>query len=291
MTGAPVVLSSSLIIREPRESEFAACRILLPDAAAHSPGRIFRLAFDSAKPSIAGAVCYHDDSQALTHLRLHVVKSWRRSGVGSCLLSYVVDEARRLARSRVFADTDLKKEPDAEAFLTSRGFHRISRLTSVRGPLLGRGPKAALLNQLVAKAQEFPAESRFVSITEAPSDQMFKLYSDYIESVPLLEDMLRTLKPERYQESVVVMAGDRVIAFLLAQVSGPCVRIPALVVVPEYRGRGMANRMIRVLEDRLDDSVVEAQFNFEDSATFTAKLVSQFGHEVVRIAARFERRI
>jgi hypothetical protein len=66
------------------------------------------------------------------------------------------------------------------------------------------------------------------------------------------------------------------------------VHVPALVVVPEYRGRGMANRMVRILEDRLGDTVDYGEFDFTDAAPFTAKLAAEFGHEVLRIAARFE---
>ena len=280
-----------LIIREPRESEFAVCRMLLPDAASDPTGRFFRLAFDSAKRSIAGALAYQDDSGSLTNVRLHVVKSRRRSGVGSFLLNYVLDEARRLGRQRVLVDTDLKKEPEAEAFLIACGFQRIGRLTSVRGPLIGRGPKAALFNHLLAKAEEFPPESRLVSIGEAPADQIFKLYSDYIANVPGLADMQGAFQLEQHRDSVVVMSGERVIGFLLAKVSGGIVHVPALAVVPEYRGRGMTNRMVRVLEDSLDKTVDEGQFDFADSATFTAKLAGEFGHHVLRIAARFERKL
>ncbi len=291
MSETPAAAAHSLIIREPRESESAVCRMLLPEAAAHSTGRFFRLAFDSAKPGVAGALAYRDNSEALTNVRLHVVKSRRRSGVGSFLLNYVMDEARRLGRNRVLVDTDLKQEPDAEDFLAARGFQRIGRLTSVRGPLITRGPKAALFNQLVAQAEEFPPESRVVSIGEAPADQIFKLYSDYIANVPGLTDMHRAFQLEQYKASIVVMAGDRVIGFLLAKVTGRKAHVPALVVVPEYRGRGMTNRMIQLGEDAFYEAVDEVQFDFADSAKFTVKLAAEFGHEILRIAARFERKL
>ena len=97
--------SGNFLIREPRESEVAAFRMLLPDAAAHPAGLVFRLAFQQDKPGIAGALSYLDDSKSITNTRLHVVKARRGCGVGSLLLNYVLDEARRLGRNRVFADT------------------------------------------------------------------------------------------------------------------------------------------------------------------------------------------
>lgn len=106
----------------------------LPDAAADPAGRFFRLAFDSAKLSVAGALAYHDSTGALTNVRLHVVKSRRSSGVGSFLLSHVLDEARRLGRQCVLVDTDLKNEPEAEPFLVARGFRRIGGSPQSEGP-------------------------------------------------------------------------------------------------------------------------------------------------------------
>lgn len=149
---------------------------------------------------------------------------------------------------------------------------------------------AALFNQLVAKAEKFPPESRLVRIIQAPADQIFRLYSDYIANVPVLAGMHRTFQLEQHREPVVVMLGERVIGFLLAKVTGRSVHVPALAVVPEYRRRGTTNRMVHVLEDSLPKTVDEAQFDFADSATFTAKLAAEFGHEVIRIAARFERK-
>ena len=107
----------------------------LPDVAVQTAGRVLRLGVDSAKPSIAGALAYSDDSRSITGVRLHVVKPYRRQGVGSTLLNYAVAEARHLGRTRVFADTEMRKEPDADAFLSARGFH-LGRVTSVRGPLV-----------------------------------------------------------------------------------------------------------------------------------------------------------
>ncbi len=288
MSAAQTTLHSSLQIREPRESEYPAYRILLPDVVDNPTNRIFRLAVDSAKPSIVGALCYYDDSQALTRVRLHVVKPRRRSGIGSLLLAYTLDEARRLGRGRVLVDADIKKELDADPFLTARGFRRIGSRTSVRGPLMRNSPKAALFREQVARAAEFPPDARLVNISEAPADQILKLYAEHIANVPELPGM-PPFQPDQYGESLVLMIGDQVIAFLLAQVEGRTARVPAAVVIPAYRGRGITHRLGYMLEERLGDSVDQGEFEYADSATFTAKLAAEFGYEVLRIAARFER--
>ena len=140
MSDTQIASAHGFLIREPRESEFPACRILLTDACAHATGRLFRLAFDSPKPQIVGALSYYDDTEAITGVRLHVVKTRRRAGIGSLLLTYALDEAQRLGRNRVRVDTDLKNVPDAEPFLTARGFRRIGRLTSCPWAISGAGP-------------------------------------------------------------------------------------------------------------------------------------------------------
>jgi GNAT superfamily N-acetyltransferase len=283
--------SSRWLIRKARESEFPAFRMLLPDVAARTPGRILRLAVDSAKPSIAGALAYTDDFQSITNVRLHVVKTCRRQGVGSALLNYAVDEARRLGRTRVFADAEMLKEPDAEAFLTARGFHKVGQLTSMRGPLVPQGVRAALFEQWLAKAEELPPDSRIVKIDEAPADQIAALFRAHIANVPLLSEMHRDLQPARHKESIVVMSGDRVIGFLLASVQGRLVHAPALVVVPEYRRKGLSTRMMDMLKTQLAHVVDEGQYEFTESATFTAKVAADFGHEILRVAVRFERNL
>ena len=290
MTEMQDAKSSRWLIRAPHESEFPAIRMLLPEAAAHLNGSVFRLAVDSEKPGIRGALAYVDDSDAISNVQLHVVKNHRRLGVGSALLNYAIDEACRLGRTRVVVDVDVRKEPGAEIFLTARGFGKVGQVTSVRGPLVGRGPNAARFQKSLARADEFPPDCRIVKIDEAPADQITALFLDHVANVPLLAEAHRTFHPENHKESIVVMSGPRVIGFLLASVHGHCAHIPALVVVPEYRGRGLTTRMIAMLEDQLDQSVGEAQFEFTESAPYTARLAADFGHEILRALVRFERR-
>jgi GNAT superfamily N-acetyltransferase len=289
MTDLQPATSPRWLIRKPRASELPAFRMLLPDVAAQAAGRVLLLAVDSAKPGIAGALAYIDDSQSITNVRLHVVKNCRRQGLGSTLLNYAVDEARRLGRTRVFADTEMRQEPDAEGFLTTRGFHKVGQVTCMRGPLVPQGANAALFDMWLAKAEELPPDSRIVKIDEAPADQINALFRDHIANVPLLSEMHVDFRPESYKESIVVMSGDRIIGFLLASVQGRLVRVPALVVVPEYRRKGLSTRMIHMVETQLAEVVDEAQYEFTESATFTAKLAADLGHEILRVAVRFER--
>jgi len=285
------VTPAGLLIREPRESEFPACRILLPEACAQPAGRLFRLVFESTGSSIVAALSYFEDSRGITGVRLHVVKKRRRSGIGSGVIQHLLDEAQRQAKQRVLVDADLKNEPDAEAFLTKRGFRLIGRLTSVHGPIVGRGAKRDEFQARLRGAAELPASSRMTSLADAPVDQIAQLYADHIANTPMMPGMERTLRADQYPESVVVMIGEKVIGFILARAETECVRVPALAVLPEYRGKGLAIRMIAAMEDKLGENIKRGEFEFTDSAIFTAKIAAAFGHEVARIGARFERSI
>jgi len=289
MSPDPPVISPSWLIREPRESELAACRMLLPDACAQPAGRVFRLALEPAGSKIVAAYSYLDDTQALLGVHLHVVKTRRRAGIGSHLIQHILDEARTLGRQRILVDADLKKEPDSERFLTDRGFRLIGRLTSARGPVMGRSADREKFLARVAASEELPASARITDISEAPPGEILRLYGDHIANVPAMEGVVRTFHPEQFRESVVVMLGETMIGFILAKVSGETIRIPALVVLPEYRGKGLAIQMLAALDQRLDPDVRWCEFEFADSAIFSAKIAAALGQEVVRIGARFER--
>jgi GNAT superfamily N-acetyltransferase len=150
-------------------------------------------------------------------------------------------------------------------------------------------PKYPLFLERLKGMDDLPPSARMVEISEAPLDQVLQLYAQHIAHMPPLPGMLRSFQPSQYPESVVLLIGDRVIGYVLAQVVGDVVRVPALVVLPEYRGKRIAVRLIAAMDDAVRERVSRAEFDFADSAIFTAKLASEFGHEVVRIAARFER--
>ena len=133
--------------------------------------------------------------------------------------------------------------------------------------------------------------SREVTIDEAPMDQIAALLRDHIANVPLLAETHRKLDPGRYKESIVVMSGDRVIGFLLAGVQGRRLHAPAIVVVPEYRRKGVSIRMIDIMKTRLANVVDEGQYEFTESAMFSAKVAADFGHEILRVAVRYERKL
>jgi GNAT superfamily N-acetyltransferase len=270
--------------------------MLLPEACATPADRLFRLAFDSRETdgrptsSLAGALSYRDDGTGLSGLRLHVVKNRRRGGVGSRMVDYVIDQARSLGRSRVFADADIHTEPDAEPFLTGRGFGIVGRVTSVETEYTRMKTQDRL-----ASAEALPEGSRVVALENAPIDQVLEMYAQHIANLPMMAGMLRTFRAVEYPESVVLMIGDRVIAFMLAQVRDEVLYVPAWVTRPEYRGKRIGLRLIPLMRARIAErepligKLKRLRFDFADVATYTAKLSAEVNYTIVRITARFER--
>jgi GNAT superfamily N-acetyltransferase len=285
---------SDLVIRPPRESEFPAVRVLLPEAAGHS-GKLFQLAFESKpSPSIVGALSYQDLGDSLSGLRLHVVQNRRRSKIGSRMVALLADQARSLGRTKIYADADIKNEVAAQPFLTSTGFTLVGTLTAVETDVEPIVAQSHRFEERLAKAQAFPEGSRVVSIEEAPLDQILKMHGDHIAHAPMMAGLLRDFHPEKYPESVVLMLGDRVIAFALVQVIGEVFYVPAWVTLPEHRGKHLGSLLFGVVADRMrgryePGSIKRIRFEYLDAAVYTAKLVREYGHTIVRIAARFER--
>src|SRR5262249_10548454 len=116
----------------------------------------------------------------------------------------------------------------------------------------------------------------------------------YIANAPMAPGLLRDFHPEDYPDSVVLMLGDRVIAFMLAQVKNRIFYVPAWCNLPEYRGKRIGLLLFRPMEERMREKykpgdVTHVRFEYSELATYTAKLAMESGQNVVRIVARFEK--
>jgi hypothetical protein len=76
------------------------------------------------------------------------------------------------------------------------------------------------------------------------------------------------------------MIDDKVAGFLLLKPVGRLMRTSAIVIAPEYRNRRISTMLFATIE-----------FDYLDSATFTAKRVAEFGMPVSRSLAHFQRSI
>ncbi len=280
-----------VVIREARESEFAAFRVLLPRTSVTPAGRAFRLAFDASGARIAGALSYLDDSEALTGAEVYVVPEQRRQGIGTALIDYLFEEARRLGRDRIEVDAELISEPGAETFLTIRGFRIVGRLNSVRSATAPYYAKYETFLENPAALQELAPSARIVKLSEAPPQQVFELYQDYILGVPDLPGILRSFDPNQFPDAIALMIEDKVAGFLLLKPEGRLMRASAVVIAPEYRNRRIATLLFAIVHAKWRGEIDEIEFDYLDTASFTAKRVSELGMPVSRSIARFQRNV
>jgi hypothetical protein len=68
------------------------------------------------------------------------------------------------------------------------------------------------------------------------------------------------------------------------------------VTLPEYRGKRIGQLLFSVMGQRMEgryqpDSIKRIRFEYLDAAVYTAKLVREYGHTILRIAARFEKKL
>jgi GNAT superfamily N-acetyltransferase len=286
-----------LTIRAPRESEFPAVRAMLPETANDALSREFRLVFETAETgtsAIAGALSYTDQGEKLTGLRVHVVQNRRRRGIGRRMVESVVERARELGRQAIAAEADIKNEPAVEPFLAACGFHITNTLTCVETDVEKLQNRPRPSTPRLDGTQEFPEGSRIVGLDEAPLDQILEMHGRYIANAPMAPGLLRSFRPEEFPDSVVLMMGDQVIAFVLAQVKNKIFYVPAWCNLPEYRGKRIGLLLFRPMEERMRQrykpgDVTHVRFEYADAATYTAKLAIEAGQTIVRIVARFER--
>jgi len=290
MTGLESV--TAVAIREPRESESVLCRMLLPEACATPTARRFRLVFAGEPLKLVGALSYRDDAIVLGGVRVHVIPTHRRKGIGAQLLDYVANEAVKLGRRRVLADVDLQSEPEAEPFLLSQGFLKQGTVTFAEIELADlRQRMQASAGQLEDSSRKLPPGARVVSLSEAGEEQVTRLYARHIAHMEPLIGLRDAFHIDQQNDSVALLVDDNLVGFVLARVDRGTLHVPAWVVTPEYRGRSIGNALLFELAKRVRGRVERMRFEFTDVAMATPRVLHLPGYKITKIAARFERKV
>src|SRR5262245_8613552 len=107
--------------------------MLLGGSDAPPRGLEFLVAAQPSTPPIAGVLSFVPLAQPFAALRVRVVRTERRRGVGAALLLAALDNARRSGVDFVFAKADSIADPDAMPFLVRHGFIHASRLFTMDG--------------------------------------------------------------------------------------------------------------------------------------------------------------
>jgi GNAT superfamily N-acetyltransferase len=159
---------AAILIRPPRPAEWPACRMLVPEAFERPGSPECLLAISKAGPGIVGAAAVRWYGQLAYGLRIRVIRTEWRQGVGSRLLEAMLAEARRRGIRRMVAAAGPRIEPSAEPFLRARGFVRVNQLTTVEAPIAGMREAIGNLRRRIEAWAKIPPSARVVWLPEAP---------------------------------------------------------------------------------------------------------------------------
>jgi GNAT superfamily N-acetyltransferase len=286
---------SSITIRPPRDVEGPACRMLLPESVVRPMTRPeWLVAVQEAAPRIVGAASFQPSERVFIGVRVRVIRTHRRRGIGSRLLQHIIDEAVRRTMAGVFGRADGLAEPDAAPFLAVHGFRFLGRLTTVEADIAAmRDYLVALRDRLIAGGK-IPPNARLVRFSEAPLDQVAKLYADYIMHNPEADPAL--LRHPQFKQQVaaspILMMDDRVVGILLVGIEGALATVHARVVAPELRG-GWVNALMMgtATEEVWQAGARRVRFEIPPDNRDTEKLARRFRAETISAWERYGLRL
>lgn len=283
-------LPEGISIRPARDSEGPACRMLLPDLLREAVPAEFLVAVQESEPRLLGAASFRYGGASLYSVRLRVIRTHRRQGIGSALLAAVIREARSRGCEVVAALVESGSEPEAEPFLRRHGFERRHRLTTVEASLEAARPWFAALRERLLATRGIPETARIVPFGKAPKDEVARLYAEAILRSPELEAgrIRHVLERLASPESPVAMEGDRVVGALLWSLDGPVASVHARVVAEERRRGGVnALLMAEALESGWRAGARRVRFEIPEGNRDTEKLARRLGAQPVRILDRY----
>lgn len=284
---------NSVEIRPAREAEVAACRRLL--ASDHPPLRSdvrFLIAVNASTGQLAGSVCFVVGPHRLAGIRLRVIRTMRRQGIGSRLLRAALQHAG--AKPAYLVAWREPEALDPQPFLDRHGFRRTSRIITVEARLPALAEHFARLCRRMEERGRIPQGARVVPLREAPREQVIRLVEQRLrdrEEPGLYVE--QTIHHPQYDECPVVIGSRGEIAgALLWEVTGPGTgQIPVRVVSRKHQG-SWANALLlrRATEQGYERQVERIQFEIPDDNPDTAKLAQRYQARVVAIQERFERK-
>ena len=283
-------MPDAISVRRARVEEYPACRLLLPVEEAWSSGVEYLVAVQDRAPFLVGAASLVLTTQAAHGIRLRVIRTHRRRGVGSRLLSAVEAYAADQGVALLLAAADSVGEPEADKFLTSRGFQRTGRATTVRAaaePAIRR--ILPLADRLLSRTTGY----KVVPLSEAPRNALVALYKTQLAHGPWATPwiLLDQLASPKFAESPVLLCGDRVAGMLLLHMRGEIGAIPARIVAPEFQ-RGPANVLLMAAAIRLglEKGGKTIEFEIPENNADTEKLARRLQAEVIRTRDQYVKR-
>jgi len=192
-------------IRPPQDDEWRICRMLLPETS------------------------FRQRPESVTHLRLHVVPSFRRCGAGSQMIEHVA----RIGAPFLEGTVEVTKEPGAEEFCEHNHFERVEALTTVEAEIAEMRECMRRLRSRIVP----PPEARVIRLSEAPLDQVALLHAQHVAQEGELGQWRGLVaQTSAMGISPVVTIAGRVAGILLGELDGATAVVRSRVVAPGYHG-------------------------------------------------------
>ena len=272
-----------VIVRPPREGEWRICRMLLPETFADVSTREYLIAVRDEAPHTVAAASFRRGTNAITHLRLHVVPAFRRRGVGSQIIESLAHEGARTIEGAV----EVTREANAVAFCERNHFERIDGLTTVEAEI---AEMREYMHRLRGRIPP-PPDATVIPLSAAPMDQVARLHSRHVAHEDELNPWrARLAELPGIDQSPVAMIGGRVAGILLWGLEGTTAVVRTRVVEPLYQG-GWVN--LTLLAEGLDGAwnsgARRVRFSYSDTNRDTQKLAARFRAQVVSVVTRYSR--
>lgn len=287
----------TIVIRRPHESEWPACRILLPRCFhLGSPPDAF-LAWDEDRKMIAGLAAGHRLKRETIGIGVITLRAYRRQGIGSRLLRCLVELARVRGDESIRTAVNLSEHPDAEPFLLANGFQLQSRVLHSEGALEAVRPLLLGLRYRLTAAGKIP---RGVTIVESRSLSAAGVLQAYREIVapdlPGRVELAPFIVTSPTFDAAILRVEDRLAGMLIGvRNDGRGVGLlQAVAVAKEFRGGwGWAN--VVLLAHAADRSAAAGasriRFEIEESNWHVMQGIERAGGMVMAIQARFLRKV
>ena len=247
----------------------------------------------SESPSlIVGALGWRCAGDTIYTVRLRVVRTHRRRGIGSTLLHTLIASAKLQGQTTLLGPSDPSTDLEAKAFLPPLGFRRLERLTTVVAPIAETHVRFKALRDRFEARGKVPSEVHFVPLRDAPNDEIARFYAEYIAHnaelpVPVIR---RAMERGTLDDSVILLAGGHVHGILLWELKGDLAVVHARAVSGQYqKASGWANAMLMALAlDRgASQGAVRVQFDLPEGNRDTTKLVARFHATATKTRERY----
>lgn len=280
-----------LEIRPPHDAEMPAIRMLLPDSNRGTAGRrLIAVHCDGAR-RIAGAAEFSLAPDAVHSVRIRVVRTERRKGIGTRFLQTIEGIGRESGAREALIRGNALTEPDAEPFLVSAGFSRKQRLTIAEAPVEPlRSSMEALHKRL---ARRVPSTACIVEPGPERRDQISAMFERHIvhdaETAANLRSMLTS---GRLNGSVALDIGGRMAGMLIAALEGELACVYARAVEPEYQG-SWANALLiaAAIERGWQAGARRVRLDWLEGNRDTEKLARRIGASITGIVDVYRKRI